>query len=204
MKPEHELLRGAAIMFVSSAALGATLLAASGTFERRMEQAYQYQRAQLRDTGGRYLAVDEEQAIIRDYLPRFMSLYETGLLGNEHRLNWIEALQYAAAVLRLPALAYEISAQQPRAPGLGLPPGDHPVYVSAMTLNMQLLHEGDLFALFDLLDERAKGLYSVSRCELTRNFTELADNPDAANVSANCLLEWYSVRLANDLETNAG
>ena len=72
-----------------------------------------------------------------------------------------------------------------------------------MTLNMQLLHEGDLFALLDLLDEQAKGLYSVSGCELTRNFVELTDNPGAGNVTATCLLEWFSIKPTDDPEIKA-
>ena len=202
MKPEHEFLRNAVIMFAGSAALGAALLAGSEIFARRMEQAYQYHRGQLDASSQRYLAVDEEEKIIRDYLPRFRHLRQAGVLGREHRLNWIEVLQDAATRLQLPSLAYEISARQPAPPGMGSPAGSHRVYVSAMTLNMQLLHEGDLFALFDLLDEQAKGLYRVASCELTRNVTELADNPAAANLNAHCLLEWFSIRSADDPETN--
>lgn len=203
MKPEYEFLRNAAVTFAGSAALGAVLLAGSGFFAGRMEQAYQRQRAQLSAAGQRYLAVAEEEKIIRDYLPQFASLRAAGIVGAEHRLNWIEVLQDAAAVLQLPSLAYEISAQRPGNAEIAPAPGTHKVFTSQMTLNVQLLHEGDLFALFDLLDERAKGLYRVASCELTRNFTELAADPAAANVSANCVLEWFSVRPADDPETSA-
>lgn len=203
MRPEYEFLRNAAIMFTGSVTLGAALLVGSGFFAGRMEQAYQRQRAQLHDTGQRYQAVAEEEKIIRDYLPQFMGLRETGIVGAEHRLNWIEVLQDAAAELQLPSLAYEISAQQPGDTELAVP-GTHQVFISQMTLNVQLLHEGDLFALFDLLEARVKGLYRVASCELVRNFTELAEDPVAANISANCVLEWFSIRPAGDPETNAG
>lgn len=203
MKPEYEFLRSAAIMFMGSVTLGAALLAGSGFFAGRMEQSYQRQHARLSDTSQRYLAVVEEEKIIRDYLPQFMGLSETGIVGAEHRLHWIEVLQYAAAELQLPSLAYEISAQQPGAVKLAPAPGTHQVFISQMTLNVQLLHEGDLFALFDLLEARAKGLYRVASCELVRNYTELTEDPVAANISANCVLEWFSIRPAGDPETNA-
>lgn len=203
MKPEYEFLRSAAITFMGSVILGAALLVGSGFFAGRMEQAYQRQRAQLHDTGQRYQAVAEEEKIIRDYLPQFVGLRETGIVGAEHRLHWIEVLQDAAAELQLPSLAYEISAQQPGVVELAAAPGTHRVFISRMTLNMQLLHEGDLFALFELLEARTKGLYRVASCELARNFTELAEDPVAANISAICVLEWFSIRPAGGLETNA-
>ncbi|MCY4283271.1 MAG: hypothetical protein OXE03_10210 [Gammaproteobacteria bacterium] len=202
MKPEHEFLRNAAFLFAGSAMLSAALLTGSGLFERRMERACQHHRAQLHETRQRYLTAVAAAHSIRDYLPQFSALQDTGLWGKEHRLNWIETLQDAAAALQLPALSYEIGARQVRDPGMGLPSGSHRVYSSAMTLDMQLLHEGDLFALLDLLEARAKGLYRVASCELTRNFEELTDHPSAANLRANCLLEWYSIGPADDLEIN--
>ena len=66
---------------------------------------------------------------------------------------------------------------------------------------MQLRHEGNLFALLALLDERAVGRYSVSRCELNRNFRGKAGpSADAGNVAASCALQWFSIKLADGSE----
>ena len=196
-------LRGAVTMFISLTTLGASLLAGSAYFDRQMGQDYHYNSDQLRALSRRYLAVDEEENLIKDYFPRFMDLHKTGLLGTEQRLNWIEVLQDAGDRLQLPSLSYEIRAQKPHHPAFPAPPGRYKIFASEMTLNMQLLHEGDLFALLDLLDEQAKGLYSVSGCELTRNFVELTDNPGAGNVTATCLLEWFSIKPTDDPEIKA-
>ena len=164
---------------------------------------YLYHSERLAETSRRYLAVDEEEKVIRDYLPRFMELDKNGLSGEERRLSWIETLQDAGDALRLPSLGYEIKAQKPYRPGAASVPGSYRVFVSEMTLSMQLLHEGDLFALLDLLDERAQGVYTVSSCEMTRNFVELTDNPVAGNITADCLLEWFTVKPADGRETAA-
>ena len=203
MKPDNidwQYLRGAVTLFISAATLSAALLSGSAYFESRMEQDYLGNSDQLRALSRRYLAVDEEVDVIKEYLPRFMDLHKTGLLGEEQRLNWIEVLQDAGDGLGLPSLSYEIRAQKPRHPQLPAPPGRYEIFASEMILKMQLLHEGDLFALLDLLNERARGLYTVSGCELTRNFVELTDNPGAGNVTATCLLEWFSIRPKDDPE----
>ncbi len=193
-------LRGAVTAFISVITLGASLLAGSAYFARRMEQEYSQNSDQLRVLSHRFLAVDEEENVIKDYFPRFMDLHKTGLLGKEQRLNWIEVLQDAGDRLQLPSLSYEIRAQKAHHPAFPVPQSRYQIFVSEMTLNMQLLHEGDLFALLNLLNEQAKGLYTVSGCELTRNFVELTDNPRAGNVTATCLLEWFSIKPADDPE----
>ena len=198
---EWPYLRSAVVLFAGAAALGAALLAGSAVFENRMERDYLYHSNRLAETSRRYLAVDEEEKVIRDYLPRFAELDKNGLSGEERRLSWIETLQDAGDALRLPSLGYEIKAQKPYHPGAASLPGRYGVFVSEMTLSMQLLHEGDLFALLDLLDERAQGVYSVSSCEMTRNFVELTDNPVAGNITADCLLEWFTVKPADGRET---
>ena len=193
-------LRGAVTVFISVTILSASLLVGSAYFARQMEQEYSQNSDQLRVLSHRFLAVDEEENVIKDYFPRFMDLHKTGLLGKEQRLNWIEVLQDAGDRLQLPSLSYEIRAQKAHHPGFPVPGGRYQIFVSEMTLNMQLLHEGDLFALLNLLNEQAKGLYTVSGCELTRNFVELTDNPRAGNVTATCLLEWFSIKPADDPE----
>lgn len=200
---EWPYLRSVLVMFAGSAALGASLLAGSALFESRMERDYLFHSDRLAEISRRYLAVDEEEKVIRDYLPRFVELEKNGLSGEERRLNWVEALQDAGDTLRLPSLGYEIKAQKPYRPGAAPPPGRFGVFVSEMTLGMQLLHEGDLFALLDLLDERAQGVYTVSSCEMTRNFVELVDNPVAGNIAADCRLEWFTVKPADGRESGA-
>ena len=192
-------LRGALVFFACAAALSASLLAASVYFERSMEQGCLRHSDKLDSLSRRYHALGGQEDVIRDFSSRFMGLYQRGILGREHRLNWIEALQEAGNRLSVPSLGYEIRAQQPRT-DFPVPAGGYGIYVSEMSLEMQLLHEGDLFTLLRFLDEHARGLYSVSSCELTRNFVQLTDNPEAGNVTASCLLEWFSIKLKDDME----
>ena len=37
---------------------------------------------------------------------------------------------------------------------------------------------------------------------MTRNFVELTDNPVAGNITADCLLEWFTVKPADGGGTN--
>lgn len=193
-------MRGAVVFFVSAVTLSVSLLVGTGYFERHTEQEYRYSHERLLAISRRYLAVDEEEDLIKKYFPTFIDLHKTGLLGKEHRLNWVEVLQDAGDRIQLPSLGYEITAQRRYEPGFPVTPGRYKIFVSEMNLDMQLLHEDDLFELLDLLNERGRGLYTVSGCELTRNFVELTDNLGAGNVAAACVLEWFSIKLIDDPE----
>ena len=166
--------------FACAATLSASSIAGSMYFERRMEQGYLHHSDRLDSLSRRYHALAGQEDVIRDFSSRFMDLYKTGILGSEHRLNWIEALQEAGSGLSVPSLSYEIRAQQSYYPDFPAPAGGYGIFVSEMSLEMQLLHEGDLFTLLRFLNEHARGLYSVSSCELTRNFVQLTDNPEPA------------------------
>ena len=198
--PDWRYLRSALVFFTCAATLSASLLAGSMYFERSMEHGYLRDSDKLDSLSRRYHALGGQEDVIRDFSSRFTDLYKTGILGREHRLNWIEVLQEAGNRLAVPSLSYEIRAQKPYYPDFPVPAGGYGIFVSEMSLEMQLLHEGDLFTLLRFLNEHARGLYSVSSCELTRNFVLLTDNPGAGNVTASCLLEWFSIKPKDDME----
>lgn len=191
---DWDYVRGAVAFFVAAAATAAVLLSSACLYEQRMEQEFQHAGERLRAAGDRYRALDEEEQLVKDYLPAFTALGDTGLLGEEQRLNWVEVLQEAGAGMGLPSLAYEISARRPYPAGFPLPPGNYGVFVSEMILDLQLLHEGDLFALLALLDERGRGLHTVSACELTRNAARPAADLAVGNIAATCTLQWFSLK----------
>ncbi len=200
MKYEHidwACLRGGVLFFLGATVLGGSIMALGYYFERRMAQQHQLAQSQFQEISARYLAVDEEKALIKTYFSQFLRLNEIGVLGEEQRLNWIEVLGDAGDQVKLPALGYEITAQRQHTPGFPITLGRYSLFVSNMNLDMALLHEGDLFRLLGVLNARAHGRYTVSRCQLTRNFAEVTDNMDAANVNALCELQWFSVKLAS-------
>ena len=195
-------LRRALLFLLAAAAFSGSLSAGGRYFERRMEEACRRDETRLAAVSRRYLTRDEDESLIKEYFPQFQALRKTGVLGRERRLNWIETLQDARDSLKLSALGYEIAAQKPYTPDFPIALGKYRIFASEMNLDMQLRHEGNLFALLTLLDERAIGRYSVSRCELNRNFRGKA-GPSAAgagNVAASCALQWFSIKLADGSE----
>lgn len=70
---------------------------------------------------------------------------------------------------------------------------------SVMTLNMQLLHEGDLYTIINNLHNNAKGLFDIKSCAIVRNLSQsnsLAESETDKNFSAKCELNWYTLQQA--------
>src|SRR5262245_25902337 len=96
------------------------------------------ERGRLTRVQAEYQAIDDEQNVIATYLPQYQALESEGVIGEELRLNWVEALREAARVIKLPALRYELSARDVEEPDIPLPSGAYKVYASRMRVEAGL------------------------------------------------------------------
>lgn len=197
---DWKILQGSISIFIISLLMGSSLIAGSWYFESKMMSQYQKDKTQFQVISGKYLAVDEEERLIREYYPRFADLYDQGMLGHEHRLNWIETLRASGEQIKLPALRYEIDSQRQYIPDFSINAGRYQIYSSAMKLTLDLLHEGDLLKLFDDLDNMAHGTYNVSRCKLTRTKETIQQSITSGNISAGCELRWFNIKKSDGSE----
>ena len=197
---DRPLLRRALRPLALSAILSCALVTGAGWFQLQARADYESRSERLRSSRDRYLAVAEEKALIRRYLAAFKELRRAGVLGEERRLDWLEALQTAGEEIGIPSLLYDIASRQEHPPPPSLAAGGYRLFASAMSLQMRLLHEGDLFRLLRRLDEA--GVYTVSACELERDEAAPRDSA-AGRISARCELLWYSLQPADDKEREA-
>ena len=192
------ILRGTVVVFVLSLAASAAMVTASYYFRQNMEREYQVHHGEFREASRKYLAVDDEERLIADYFPRFKHLYDLGLLGSERRLSWLETLRRAGDEVGLKQVAYKLDAQREAKPDFSLNLGNYHLYASTMSLNLALLHEGDLLRLLNALDRDALGQYSLRRCVLKRSTITLDLSAESANLNADCTLDWWTINLAGE------
>jgi hypothetical protein len=203
MRPEHidwSFLKGAVIMLGVSVFAGGTLVGGSYYFKQQMQAEFTENHKSFQVISSRYLALDEEERLIREYYPKLAELNRRGFVGREQRLDWIETLRDASAQIRLPSLQYQILSQQEYSPGIPLNLGGYKLYSSTMKLSIGLLHEGDLIRLLDELNREADGLYTVSSCKLLRIGKTIEFNPKRNNLVAECELSWFSIKPASGKE----
>lgn len=185
----HLLRRPAALLL--GCLVGALLVLAASNWLRSHAESELAQARQLRDaSAARLHNVGIEKQELTQFAPRFAQLQAGGMIGDENRLAWIEAIKASQAGRKLVSADYEIEPQQPVSGALPLLQGDLHLRASRMRLELGMVHELDLFNL--LGDLRAAGPYTVQGCQVRRNDVP-AEAVGVARLTANCTLIWLTL-----------
>lgn len=149
--------------------------------------------AERNDFDGKLKRVRSEENEIKQKSALFNTLQARGMIGEEQRLEWVELLKDIHDKRRLIDLKYEIAPQRPldATPANGLT-----FYVSTMKMQLKLLHEEDLTRLIDDLNQQARALIQVKRCNVSRLPRGNAETGIPAQLQADCLIDWVTLREA--------
>lgn len=197
---DWSVIKFSTITFAIIMLISIVLIVGSWSFKDDMLREHNKNKAKFNSISQKYLAVDEDEKIIRQYYPEFIALYKKGFVGREHRLNWIETLRASSERIKLPGLTYGISPQERYAPGFSINLGRFALYSSTMMLNIGMLHEGDLSRLIIDLNEHAEGMFTITECKFTQLSKIVIESSDVKNISAECQLQWLNVRMSDGSE----
>lgn len=190
---ELHLVRRALLCFAATAVLSLVALQLSSGYRERQAQRLDLAQKERMAAATVFNQVETEKREIRAYAPRFLALRQRGLIGEENRLAWIDAIRLSQQRRHLLPLTYDISAQQAMAVPLPLSMGQYQLRGSKMQLHMDLLHEMDMLNFFD--DLRQSGYFAVQDCVLKRGAggAVAAGAEPGATLSADCSLLWLTL-----------
>lgn len=187
---ELDLLRRPAGMLAGCLA-GAAIVLLVSNWLRSSSEAELARAQQLRSaSAARLHNVGIERQELARFGPRFAQLQAGGLIGDENRLAWIEAIRTSQASRKLVSANYEIEPQQPVSGELALLTGDYHLRASRMRLELGMVHELDMFNL--LGDLRAAGPFTVQECRIRRNDVP-QEAVGVARLTGNCTLVWLTL-----------
>ena len=102
----------------------------------------------------------------------------------------------------MPLIKYSISTQKNLdAPNIKREFQGINVYKSVMTLDIDMAHEGDLFAILNDL-KKADGLFAVDSCDIEKINKDI--QLEGNNMKAYCELGWYTFKGSNIGRKDAG
>lgn len=139
--------------------------------------------------------VRTEEQDIRDRTRLLQQLKDSGISGEERRLDWMETLRDAQRELRIPGMTYEFGAQA------SLDNGNEPAYAwfaSPLRLQLRLLHEEDLVHFLARIQKQARALVIVRSCKLSPLPRQADGRAAMAQLGAECEMQWLTVRPAGD------
>jgi len=193
---DWQYLRQAMIIFFVAIVVAGLMGVTADRFRAAQEDKYQQSLAALESTYRKYNRLVSDIDLLEQYRTLFLDYKSTGLVGDERRLSWIESLERTNSRIKLPKMTYRLMPQQEfKRPGLKL---DRSVVLTSapMALNMDLLHEEDIFSVFEGLRLSIKNIFTVDSCKLTRK--GVIGRPldtQKANLSANCVIRWVTINV---------
>lgn len=144
--------------------------------------------ADRRHIAERLLRIAHEEREVRDHVELYQRLKDLRILGEERRLEWVEALTRIRAEHELLDLRYQVERQKV----LKTLPGSSAgldLRSSSMTVELALLHEGDLLRFLGDLRASGNAYYSVRHCTISR----VGDAPSIASIAprlrGNCQID---------------
>lgn len=190
---ELPLVRRALLCFALTVLASVILLSVSAAYRERAAQQLEFARHARAAAASLFNHAEMEKGEIRLYEPQFLALRRRGLIGEENRLAWIDAIRLSQEQRKLLPIAYEISAQQALQVPLPMVMGQYQLRGSRMQLHLDLLHELDLLNLLD--DLRQAGYFAVQDCTLKRSGAGSAGAGAALApaLSADCSLLWLTL-----------
>ncbi len=194
-KIDFSFLRNPLILLLLCILLAAALIFAGWQFENDKVEQYNQARASLQNTHSKYIKLVQDIDLLDQYTKVYKADKNTGLIGPERRLSWIETLEAVNDDLRLPKLGYNLKPQQQFVqPGLRSQ-GHVDISSTPMALDMSLLHEADVLSVFDGIKKNIENLFTVESCDILRIGGAQAKtlNTKKANMSAKCLIRWITV-----------
>lgn len=159
------------------------------------------QEAVLREARERLQKSDDEKERILRYRASFIALQQRGFVGEEQRINWVDALRAASLNLKMFGVNYQIEAQQPYGAPLAMDAGPYRVRQSTMKISLDLLHEEDLMRFVNALAEQQAGIFALRECSLQRQGAGKVEHAKVQpNLHADCSLAWLSISEAKGTE----
>ncbi len=182
------------IMLGVAILVSAALIVVGNQYEAAQQKDYKKAVGELRATHKRYSDLVRDLELIEQYRNLYNEYRASGLVGKERRLSWVESLQSANQVLRLPTLTYNLQPQENfKRPDFKVNRGVV-VNSSPMDLTIGMLHEEDLFALLEVLRQSIRSLFTVDSCSITRS-TGIDRSLDTKkpNLSTRCIIRWVTI-----------
>ena len=160
----------------------------------KAEQALQQQKSQLGQARSKYQASGLEKQTIIETLPKYQQLINRGFVGEERRIEWVEALRNTHQQYKLFSIDYQIGQQEDYKPSFLPNLGAFILHRSVIKLDFPMLHEGDILSLFDGLYGYQASPFIVRDCTMTRINKTVTVKTLTANLQTKCEVDWLTLR----------
>jgi len=198
-KSDFPVLRWSILAICSSALISATILYFSSEYADKAQSDISSARKMGIDARRLLKAAYEDKENMAIYADEYGTLVKRQIIGDDHRLDWMEGLEELRQKNLVTDFSYHIAPQKNYAPQPPLDSGNFEMHYSETKLQFDLLHEAQLVNFFAALNKKIKGWYQLEGCSLQRsaNAEGVAVTANAANIKAECVGGWITLKNRN-------
>ena len=193
------LLKWPVLLLIICVVAGAIWYGAARKFQEISLSDMQAAQVEREQSQARLHLIEEEEKIIRHYNDRYRQLQTSGVIGDETRLELVEAVGHIRARHKLYPLQFDIGRQAvvPLPAGAEEDEGASPsLRASQIRIVLPLLHENDLARLLQDLQSVGRGLFVVEECSISRGSEAENESLELKeNLSASCKILWLTLNL---------
>lgn len=194
---DFALVRWNILAICASLLVSALVLYSSGEYAEKTKQDRRSAQSQVNEARNRLAAAQDDQKNMAIYADEYGVLIERNIIGDDHRLDWMEGLENIRQQNPSAEFRYSIAPQKTYAPQPAIDSGNFDLHYSEMKLQFDLLHEGQLLDFFTALRGQIKGQYQLEGCSLKRSNDEDAAASVATRLNAECSGGWITLKNRN-------
>ncbi len=186
-----QYLKWSLLTFLTIFTIGGSAVFFSQKYAHSAQTAKNTAQQQLKDARNKLNAARDDRQNMATYTKEFSVIQRRGIIGEEQRLNLIEDLDNLRRRSRVLDFKYGIAPQQTYKPLIPLDSGNYDLNLSPMTIQLELLHEGQFINYFDSLRRDLTGWFILEKCSLERS------SGSAAQLKADCTGGWLTMKNRN-------
>jgi len=195
---DFHLMRWSFAAISASILLSGVILYASIKYADYTQKDRRVAQSQMNDARKRLTMAREDRENLSDFSKEYDVLKANKIIGDDHRLDWMEGLEKLRNQNLVIDFRYNIAPQKIYAPQPAVDGGNFDIHYSEMKLEFDLLHEGQLLNFFDALRRQIKGRYQLEGCSLQRVATgEESATDTGVNIKAECSGGWITLKNRN-------
>lgn len=197
-KSDFVLLRWSLAAVCASILLSSVILYSSGEYASSAEKQRNAAQRQMNDARKRLNMARDDQDNLAVFSKEYDALEKNRIIGDDHRLDWIEGLEKLRDQNLVQSFSYSISPQKTYAPQPAISAGNFDMHYSEMKLQFELLHEAQLLDFLTALRSQVTGWYQMNGCKMTRTrMTEESVSASGTNITAECSGGWITLKNRN-------
>ena len=194
-KDDWGVMRSSVVTLAIAAGCSALLIFFSETRSELAENDWRDAQRQLRAAQSELNNTKQDRDNMDSYLAEYAASVEQHLIGEESRLDWIANLEKIRTQKRVEDFRYNIGPQKLYAAQPAIDSGNYNIHYSEMKLQLDLLHEGQLFDFLDAVRDQIKGWYQLESCSILRNPGDSQNT--GIQLKAECAGGWITLQNRN-------